>query len=109
MEALRRRRAILLFSDETFDELRTRLSRPKFRRYVDLAEIGSFLADLEAISEWLSITGAKLGCRDANDDKFLETALNGSADCIVTGDHDLLVMSPFRGIPIVRANDLTDL
>jgi len=39
--------------------------------------------------------------RDATDDKFLELAVNGKADMIVSGDADLLVLNPFRGIPIV--------
>jgi predicted nucleic acid-binding protein len=37
----------------------------------------------------------------SKDNKFLELALSGQADCIVSGDHDLLVLHPFRGIPIV--------
>jgi putative PIN family toxin of toxin-antitoxin system len=40
-------------------------------------------------------------CRDPDDDKFLELAVNGRADVIVSGDHDLLVLNPFRGIPII--------
>jgi predicted nucleic acid-binding protein len=32
---------------------------------------------------------------------LLETALLGRADCVITGDRDLLVMSPFQGIPIL--------
>ena len=59
-------------------------------------------------SERVSIAGAKLGCRDPDDDKILETALMGEADCLVTGDRDLLEMSPFCGIPIVAAADLLD-
>ena len=42
-----------------------------------------------------------MGCRDPDDDKVLETALMGDAECVVTGHNDLLVMSPFRGIPIL--------
>ena len=49
----------------------------------------------------MPIAGARLGCRDPTDDKILETALMGRADHLVTGDGDLLVMSPFHGIPIV--------
>ena len=60
-----------------------------------------YLAQVGAVSEWVSITGAKLGCRDPEDDKILETALMGDADCLVTGDHDLLEMSSISGIPIV--------
>jgi len=39
-------------------------------------------------------------CRDPKDDKFLEVALNGRADVIVTGDEDLLAMNPWREIVI---------
>jgi predicted nucleic acid-binding protein len=40
-------------------------------------------------------------CRDPTDDKFLELAVNGLADYIVSGDADLLSINPFREIPIV--------
>jgi predicted nucleic acid-binding protein len=40
-------------------------------------------------------------CRDPTDDKFLELAINGRADLVVSGDHDLLALDPFRNIPIV--------
>ena len=40
-------------------------------------------------------------CRDAKDDKFLEVAVNGKADYLITGDRDLLVLHPFREIQIV--------
>ena len=105
VNAVRSVNGALLFCDETFDELRSRFGRPKFDRYADGAARALFLAQLEAVSEWVSITGAKLGCRDPDDDKFLETALLGEADCLVTGDRDLLAMAPFHQIPIVRPRD----
>jgi predicted nucleic acid-binding protein len=40
-------------------------------------------------------------CRDPKGDKFLELAVNGRADLIVSGDADLLVLDTFRGIPII--------
>ena len=101
LDALRASDGILLFSDETFEELRTRILLPKFDRYVRSDARAVFLAQLEAVSVWVSIVGATLGCRDHNDDKFLETALQGEADSLVTGDADLLVLSPFQGIPIL--------
>ena len=61
----------------------------------------AFVALLAAVAEWAPIAGASLGCRDPTDDKILETALMGRADHLVTGDGDLLAMSPFHGIPIV--------
>ena len=40
-------------------------------------------------------------CRDRTDDKFLELAVNGRADLIVSGDNDLLGLNTFRGFRIV--------
>ena len=101
VDAARAANGILLFSRETFDELRTRLLGPQFDPYVGWEGRALYLAQLEAVAEWVSIAGAKLGCRDPNDDKVLETALMGEAGCIVTGDRLLLEMSPFHGISIV--------
>lgn len=101
VDAAREANGILLFSRETLHELRTRLLASKFDRYVSWEGRALYLAQLEAVSEWVSITGAKLGCRDPDDDKLLETALLGEAGCLVTGDRHLLEMSPFHGIPIV--------
>jgi len=53
-------------------------------------------AELIAITEGLTL------CRDPADDKFLELAVNGSADLIISGDGDLLAMGSVRNIPIVR-------
>lgn len=41
--------------------------------------------------------------------EFLELAVNGSAAYIVTGDSDLLVMNPFRGVAILTPAELLQL
>jgi putative PIN family toxin of toxin-antitoxin system len=41
-------------------------------------------------------------CRDPKDNKFLEVAVAGRADVIVTGDEDLAVLDPFEGIPVIQ-------
>lgn len=40
-------------------------------------------------------------CRDSDDDNVLALARDGNADCLVTGDDDLLVLESFEGIPII--------
>ena len=40
-------------------------------------------------------------CRDPRDDKFLDVALAGEAAAIISGDKDLLVLTPWHGIPIL--------
>ena len=101
VDLVRADNGILLFSDETFTELRHRILGSKFDRYVSRESRATFVALLVSVAEWVPIAGARLGCRDPTDDKILETALMGRADHLVTGDGDLLAMSPFHGIPII--------
>jgi len=44
-------------------------------------------------------------CRNPNDDKFLEAAINGRAGIILSGDADLVHMHPFRGVSILTPGD----
>ena len=81
-------------------ELLQVLRRPKIAALIDplyIEWIERSLAYAEAVEVLRPING----CRDPKDDKFLELAVNGLADLIVTGDADLLSMNPFLGIPIV--------
>ena len=41
--------------------------------------------------------------RDPTDDKFLECAVSGAADYVVSADDDLLSLREVRGIPILDA------
>jgi len=95
----------LLLSEFTMEELKDVLLRSKFDRYVSREEFVHFLAQLSAVAEFVSIIQLVRECRDPKDDKFLEVALNGRADVIVTGDADLLAMHPWRGIAILSAAD----
>jgi putative PIN family toxin of toxin-antitoxin system len=93
--------AQLLVSEATLTELADVLSRPKFDAYVTIEDRQEFFRRLSRVVEVVPITYVVHACRDPRDDKFLELALNGNADLIVTGDDDLLVLNPFRGIPII--------
>ena len=108
LEAMRAAGVALLLSDETFAELASRLMRPKFDRYVDQATRQRFLTDIAGVADWVVITGAVRACRDPDDDKFLETAINGEADCIVTGDADLLALDPFADVRTLTPRDFLE-
>ena len=47
-------------------------------------------------------------CRDPKDNKILETAIDGNAQFIVTGDPDLLVLKQFQGIRIVERESFSN-
>jgi predicted nucleic acid-binding protein len=54
-----------------------------------------------AAAELVTLTERIVACRDPTDDKFLELAVNGHADLIVSRDGDLLALNPFREIQVV--------
>jgi uncharacterized protein len=91
----------LLKSAATEHELLGVLARP----YIASVMLPSFRQDLAALlarAELVPIAELIAVCRDPTDDKFLELAVNGHADVIVTGDAALLALNPFRNIPIVN-------
>ena len=98
-----------LISEKTFEELKVTLYQPKFDKY--------FFSDdtrpdiLETILQYslVIIPGITVTlCRDPNDDKYLELAHSGKADCIITGDPDLLVLNPFEKILIITPKEFLD-
>ena len=99
------RDGLLLFSEYSVDELKEVLFRSTFDRYVSREERTLFLAQLGSVAEFVPIVQIVRACRDAGDDKFLEVALNGRADGIVTGDADLLALHPWRETAILAPVD----
>jgi putative PIN family toxin of toxin-antitoxin system len=92
---------VVLFSEATMSELTEVLSRSKFDQHVSRELRELFLAQIGSAVEFVSIIQLVRECRDPKDDKFLEVALNGRADVIITGDADLLEMHPWREIAIL--------
>jgi uncharacterized protein len=48
-------------------------------------------------------------CKDPGDLEILGTALSAQADCLVSGDRDLLELGKFRSIPILTPRAFHDL
>jgi len=98
----------LLVSDETIEELNDVLRRPDFDKYISESLRLEFLAALLREAELVVITETVVACRDPRDDKFLSLAVSGTANCIISGDKDLLVLNPFRQIPILSPAEFLD-
>ncbi len=96
-----RHNGTLLISDETLRELAEVLAKEKFDRYVTIEQCLQFLRLMASIAELVPIIQPVRECRDPHDDKFLELALNGSADVMVTGNSDLLRLHSWRGVAIL--------
>lgn len=105
--ALKKARSLgkLLFSEATFQELQTVLNRAKFDKYVSLTIRSEFMFRLKLESELIEIIEQVNLCRDTKDNQFLEVAMNGNADYLITGDQDLLVLRPFQEIQIMTVQE----
>jgi putative PIN family toxin of toxin-antitoxin system len=96
---------VIIFSNSVFSELKEVLYRPKFDRYLSGERQQELLLDLTQTAQFIDVTEQILECRDPKDNKYLELAVSGQAECIVTGDDDLLVLNPFRDIEIMTVQE----
>lgn len=105
--ALKRARLhdVLLIPEPVKAEYRRVFFKTKFDKYISVSTRIEFIENIIAHSFPVIITEEVSECRDSKDDKWLSLAASAKADCIVTGDQDLLVLHPFRNIPILNAAD----
>jgi uncharacterized protein len=102
------KQGIILYSEATLNELEQVLNRKKFNKYLSLEDRQLFLLKFISSSQLVSITENITVCRDEKDNKFLELAISGNANVIVTGDMDLLVLNPFQAVEIVTPDQFID-
>lgn len=92
---------LVLISEALIGEVLTVLTRPKFAAFIEPSEARAVVFELIVISATIPVTAHVQVCRDPDDDHVLALALSGEADIIVTGDQDLLILDPFRGVRIL--------
>lgn len=98
----------LLVSQATMDEFALILTRIQGKGYIKQDEALLLIHAYKEIVEWVPIIERVQACRDPKDDKFLELAVNGEAEYIITGDKDLLVLHPFKNIKILSTKEFIE-
>ncbi len=98
----------LASSNPTFEEFIEVLLRKKFDRYLTDDERRAFIDRVKRNTKFFIPQLTITDCRDPKDNKFLELAVSANASCLITGDKDLLVLNPFRGIPVLNPVDFVD-
>lgn len=96
---------IFALSAEVDAEIAGVLERPRFAAAVSAVRRARILDVLRGGAVWFSPSEPVADCRDAKDNKYLELALAAGAWAIVSGDADLLVLHPWRGVRILRPAD----
>jgi len=101
---LRDGRFRIVYTTDILVELIEVLGRPPFRvkYHIESDDIIALVNLVRLRGELVVPIRRITACRDHKDNKFLEAVVAGEADCVVSGDDDLLVLSLFEGFPILR-------
>lgn len=85
------------------------LRREKFDKYITEGERIQFLAEMVRNALLIETSTLIAECRDPKDNKFLALAIDGQAEAIISGDKDLLTLSPYKRIVIVTPREFLEL
>jgi putative PIN family toxin of toxin-antitoxin system len=99
----------ILRSSIILHELENVILRSKFDKYFkDSLSKETFILLFIASSINIEVSHAVNICRDPKDNMYLDVALSGNANAIITGDADLLILNPFCNIPIITPKYFID-
>ncbi|EKD28553.1 MAG: PilT protein [uncultured bacterium] len=99
----------IIYSRETLQELVEVLERKKFKKYISPETKLLFFKALKKTSFEVFPEKSIKVSRDIKDNMFLECAVEGNADYIVSGDIHLLELKEYQGIKIVSSSDFLKL
>lgn len=104
LRALRDGRFTAIYTTDIMVEIIDVLGRTDFRTkyHIEPDDITALVNLIRLRGELVMPARKVTASRDPKDDKFLEAALATQTDCIVSGDADLLELSPYEEIPILR-------
>lgn len=110
-ESIKSQNCILITSPAILEEIEDVINRKEIAKRTEMnqAQRKKFIKDLIDIT--LIVTGEgdqNIIKDDPDDDKFLYTAADGNADYIVSGDHHLLDLKEYNGIPILSPKDFLE-
>lgn len=98
----------LVLSDAIAEEYREVLKRPKFK--IEHHELNDFFALLLDGAEFvIPLETVDIITDDPSDNKFIEAAISGEAELIISGDNHLLELKSFRNISIISAREFITL
>lgn len=99
------KRDVPVLSQEVWREFVDVLHRPRLAWFIDPSDRDEVIRLLQSLATWIEPVLRVSDCRDAKDNKYLELALASGASTIVSGDAELLILHPWRGVQILRPAD----
>lgn len=99
----------VLTCEEQVVELYEVFGRPKFEKYFDKKQVTEFFELFEESAEYVNISTKTNLCRDPKDNYLVALAIDSSADYLVTGDKDLLVLALIKDTIVIKYSDFNNL
>jgi len=102
----------LVTSPSLSEEIERVVFYPRVRKYIHASdeEVRQWVVSLNIIAEIVTPTiDVSAVTADPDDDKYVEAALEGHADFIVSGDSHLLSLESYEGIRIVTPRQFLDI
>ncbi len=97
----------LVLSEGILKELTEVAMDPRISKYVDREDVAAFLGILRYKAKIVRVKSTvHVVYEDPTDDVILRTAIDGNADCIISGDRHLLSLGTFRGMQIVTVHEM---
>jgi putative PIN family toxin of toxin-antitoxin system len=97
----------LCFDARILSEYREVLKRPRFK--IDLDDMEALLEQIEACGHPVAASPLLRGLPDKDDEPFLEVALAGAAECLVTGNQRHFPKNRRQGVVVVTPREFLTL
>jgi len=105
LNKVRREEIIFLTSEFILGELKKVLARGDKPFKLSEEEAERVVTAMRGLALVVNIDTQLSVCQDEDDNKVLECAIDGHADCIITGDSHLLQLGSFQKIEIITVAD----
>jgi putative PIN family toxin of toxin-antitoxin system len=91
----------LIFCDELLDELMEVVSRPKLSKFFTIEDWALVYEIIDRHAIYIPVVSSVTLCRDEKDNFLLSLAQDANANCLLTGDKDLLILKTFDKTKII--------
>jgi putative PIN family toxin of toxin-antitoxin system len=105
---IRAKKITLIFSSELLEEFIEVAFRPKFTKYFSKEDIEEILETFDQFGELIEVKSDIEVSRDEKDNFLLNLAVDSSADYLITGDTDLLILEKIASTRIMIFNDFIE-
>lgn len=105
LNQVRHQKVTFITSENLLDELKEVLVRQDKPFKLSDGEAERIITAMRNLAEIVRTHSQVTVCHDERDNKVIECAIDGKAECIISGDFHLLGLGSFKGVKIMTVSD----